>query len=268
MLSPLVRRRKGFRTPYPVKNAGVGRNTDPAARTSPPGCTAWKARRFGSPRTPWQAHRRACTIRRCRGGGCSARRSEPPAPRTVPQSGTESIPQGSWTRRNPPVKRLRPYVRRSLLVAPSTSPRLWTTLPLPRMRIPSSRSGDRLLPISIRCSGASDTLRLIWITGINAKRDTSGAGRTRHRGPGRVPPCFAPLFAWTSPRRVCPSIRSGTGNRDLWSSELRRERDRLSGATQLRTHRCNAEQPGVRRSAAGHGQGVDTWAHNDFVGDH
>jgi len=169
MLSPLVRRRKGFRTPYPVKNAGVGRNTDPAARTSPPGCTAWKARRFGSPRTPWQAHRRACTIRRCRGGGCSARRSEPPAPRTVPQSGTESIPQGSWTRRNPPVKRLRPYVRRSLLVAPSTSPRLWTTLPLPRMRIPSSRSGDRLLPISIRCSGASDTSRLIWITGINAK---------------------------------------------------------------------------------------------------
>ena len=151
---------------------------------------------------------------------------------------------------------------------PSTSPRLWTTLPLPRMRIPSSRSGNRLLPISIRCSGASDTSRLIWITGINAKRDTSGAGRTRHRGPGRVPPCFAPLFAWTSPRRVCPSIRSGTGNRDLWSSELRRERDRLSGATQLRTHRCNAEQPGVRRSAAGHGQGVDTWAHNDFVGDH
>ena len=124
MLSPLVRRRKGFRTPYPVKNAGVGRNTDPAARTSPPGCTAWKARRFGSPRTPWQAHRRACTIRRCRGGGCSARRSEPPAPRTVPQSGTESIPQGSWTRRNPPVKRLRPYVRRSLLVAPVHQPKI------------------------------------------------------------------------------------------------------------------------------------------------
>jgi len=124
MLSPLVRRRKGFRTPHPVKNAGVGRNTDPAARTSPPGCTAWKARRFGSPRTPWQAHRRACTIRRCRGEGCSARRSEPPAPRTVPQSGTESIPQGSWTRRNPPVKRLRPCVRRSLLVAPVHQPKI------------------------------------------------------------------------------------------------------------------------------------------------
>ena len=54
----------------------------------------------------------------------------------------------------------------------------------------------------------------------------------------------------------------------LWSGKLRRERDRLPGATKLGTHRRNAEQPGVRGSAAGHGQGVDTWAHEDFVGNH
>lgn len=36
MLSPVVRVRPGFRTPYPVKNAGVDRDTDPAVQTSPP----------------------------------------------------------------------------------------------------------------------------------------------------------------------------------------------------------------------------------------
>jgi hypothetical protein len=54
----------------------------------------------------------------------------------------------------------------------------------------------------------------------------------------------------------------------LWSGKLRRERDRLCGATQLRTHRCNAEQSGIGRSAADHSQGVDPWAHKNFVGDH
>ena len=63
-------------------------------------------------------------------------------------------------------------------------------------------------------------------------------------------------------------VRNGTGNRDLWNGKLRRKRDRLPSTTQLGTHRRNAEQSGVGRSAAGHGQGVDTWAHEDFVGDH
>lgn len=54
----------------------------------------------------------------------------------------------------------------------------------------------------------------------------------------------------------------------LWAGKLRGERDRFPGATELRTHRHDAEQPGVTRSAARDGHRIDARVHEDFVGDH